>query len=70
MFYNLIKVLFTNFSAPMYWEPLKTCNEDTCVNGECVKTNGISQLEEKFPEGTYCKCKDGYWGDNHCSLSK
>ena len=60
----------TFLKAPMYWEPLKTCRNDTCVNGECVKTTGDSELQEKFPEGFYCKCKDGYWGDNHCSLSK
>ena len=53
----------------MYWEPLKTCESDTCINGECVSTSGNAALQEKYPSGTYCKCKDGYWGDNHCSLS-
>ena len=54
----------------MYWKPLKTCHADSCINGKCVTTTGDALLEKKYPSGTYCKCNDGYWGDNHCSLSK
>jgi len=54
---------------PIFWEPLEVCTADSCINGRCVSTAGNKDLMKKFPHGTYCKCNDGYWGDNHCSLN-
>ena len=50
---------------------MERCESKTCINGKCVSTqDGSSELKKKYPQGVYCKCDEGYYGDNHCSLSE
>ena len=63
--------IILNQTAPVFNQTLEKCESKTCINGKCVSTRGgSSELKKKYPQGVYCKCDEGYYGDNHCSLSE